>query len=628
MKKFVYILFIALLGATACSMNEIGQPEPMDGNGKVTFVMGLEFPEVFPATRAAMSHVPAIENVYVAVFGGQGYINDYVKAVPCNAQGVEQESFSDMNIQNGQLFYYKVTLLATTGSRTVHVIANGPSEIQYNTYDYEVMPNLTTDAGNGAYWTAFSLPKGTSEKNASGYDVPSGEAVEAFSNLKLIRNFAEINVIDNASNFELVGFKVFNTPDKGRVVTWKDDYQAGTTANPRLDGYYTPYYGMSFQELQTADYTPTLAEGAVIDPAVPSTSSDYALGPQFVFEREWTKETDRPYIILKGIYTNTAVSPAATTTCYYRLDFTDIEGNYIPIFRNFRYDITIDAVAKVGVSDPSTAQASNVNVSATLETKDLTDLADGESRIIVQYLDKTFVKSEPIQFQYLFLPGAGDAIAEDNVESASFRLATDDEIEEAGRSANTTDQAFTVSGISNYTVDQDWGTTWNDDDNWQEVTLNIAASGNTEKRTTFRISGITPLGHTIYRYVTIRVLKMQTFAASLDSSPGHDIGSVVTVNLNLEPNLPPSIFPLQIAFEDSNKRLNPNGIDMPAKVGTSIVPEHSDRSYQFVKSISYSEYINTSYKVPCEFKRISMGDTVLYMKNEYFEGIGTLSIPQ
>ena len=67
MKKILYILSIALLGATACSVNELGQPEPVNNNGKVTFVMGLEFPEVFIATRGAMADNPMIDDVHVAV---------------------------------------------------------------------------------------------------------------------------------------------------------------------------------------------------------------------------------------------------------------------------------------------------------------------------------------------------------------------------------------------------------------------------------------------------------------------------------------------------------------------------------------------------------------------------------
>ena len=191
----------------------------------MTFVMGLEFPDVFVATRAAMDTDPIIDDIHVALFGSEGYINDYVKAIPVDyneqtGQITEKTSFS--GIQNGVKFYYKVTLLATTGARTVHVIANGPKTIQYNTYDYEVMPNMTTDAGQGAYWTMFSLPHGTSVKGTRGYDEPSDEAKAAFSNLKLIRNFAKVTVTSSAptSNFVLEGYKVFNTPDKGRIVTW------------------------------------------------------------------------------------------------------------------------------------------------------------------------------------------------------------------------------------------------------------------------------------------------------------------------------------------------------------------------------------------------------------------------
>ena len=626
MKKILYILSIALLGATACSVQEMDQLEPKNENGKVTYIMGLQFPEVLVATRGAMDTDPIIDNVYVAVFGDKGYLNDYAKAEPCNADGSAKDDFS--GIQNGVLFYYKVSLTASSSQKYVHVIANGPEKLDF-AYDKDIMPNLTTDAGNGAYWTMFSLPNGTSVKDADGYDVVTDEAKAAFSNLKLIRNFAKVTVTNSASNFVLEGYKVFNTPDKGRIVTWKEDYNS---ADERLKGYYTPYVGakaddtsttdvdestpMTFTGLQTAGYTPSLAAGAAIDQTVPTTSMTYANASQFVFERVRTNQANRPYIIIKGQFNG------SSTSTYYRLDFTDKDGNYIPIFRNFKYDINITTVPKAGVADPANAQPSNANVSALLTTQSLTDLADGTSRILVQYLDKTFMTSGNVQFQYLYLRNATQAISQTSVTPATFKILSDTELAEAGKPANTTDPAFTVD----YADGTNWGTSWNSTDKWQEVTLKIADVGNAEKRTTFRLTGTTANGDKLFRDVTIHVLQYQSFntAATDVTTSGSAIGSTVTYNLRLADNLPSSVFPLEIAFEDSEKRLNPSGTDMPARVGTSIVTGKSDRSYQFVKSISFADYNakdengNVTHVIPCVFKRISAGSTTLYMKNEYF----------
>ena len=624
MKKIFYILSIALLGATACSVNEIGQPESMDGNGKVTFVMGLQFPEVFIATRGAMSENPVIDDVHVAVFGDKGYLNEYVKAIPCDSEGHEQAAFT--NIQNGVLFYYKVTLIATTGYRAIHVIANGPEQIQYNSYDYQVMPNLYTSKPNGAYWTMFELPTGTAVVDPqTSLESASPDAEAAFRNLKLIRNFAKVTVTESADNFELVGYEVFNTPDKGRIVTWMESYNS---SNARLAGYYTPYVGaktddpettvdeskpMTFAELQTAGYNPVLLDGAVVDPTEPTANGTYTNASKFVFEHVKTNAANRPYIIVKGKF---AGSDDAT---FYRLDFTDKDGNYIPIFRNFQYDININHVAKVGVSDPSEAQPSNANVSALISTANLTDLADGTSRILVQYIDKTFIEAGDKKFQYIYMRDATKPIAQQYVTNASFRILSNDELEAEGKQANTTDPAFTVSSTAT-----DWGTSWNSAEKWQEVTLTIAAVGETEKRTTFRIEGQTAEGDKLYRDITIHVLAKQDFDASSTTS-GSAIGSTVTVNLTLPDNLPSSVFPLQIAFEDSNKRLNPNSTDMPAQVGTTIVTGKTDRSYQFVKSVSYDEY-TTNHVIPCVFKRIATGPTTLYMENEYFNKPYSISI--
>lgn len=632
MKKILYILSIALLGATACSVSDFDQQESMNGNikGKVTFVMGLEFPEIFVATRGQgeMAQNPVIEDVHVAVFGGEGYVNDYVKATPCDSQGNTISKYGGENgVQNGVLFYYKVTLIATTSPRTVHVIANGPEQLQYNAYDYNVMPNLYTEAGYGAYWTMFSLPNGTAVVNPQTGDESASPAAEAaFSKLKLIRNFAKITVTEHANNFDLDGFLVFNTPDKGRIVTWKADYQPGTSANRRVDGYYTPYVGskddplttdvdestdpMDFAELQTAGYVPSLVDGASIDQTPPTSSMAYTKDPKFVFERRKTNDETRPYIIIKGRFNG------STTPTFYRLDFTDKDGNYIPIFRNFEYEIDITDVAKKGAAEPSKdMQPSNANVSALLTTANLTDLADGKSRIFVQYIDKTFVTPGDVKFQYAYLQDASQAISQESVTPAKFRILTNDELASiSGKQPNTDDPAFTVSSTAS-----DWGTQWNGTAKWQEVTLTIAAVGDEEKRTTFRIEGETSQHDKLYRDITIHVLGKQTFVVADPESSGPSIGSTVTVNITLPENLPSSVFPLQIAFEDSEKRLNPNGLDMPAHVGTSITG-NGKPSYQFVKSVSYADYTDEENNrvIPCVFKRIATGSTTLYMENEYF----------
>ena len=277
------------------------------------------------------------------------------------------------------------------------------------------------------------------------------------------------------------------------------------------------------------------------------------------------------------------------------------------------------------MADPADAQPSNANVSALLTTSSLTDLADGTSRILVQYLDKTFLDPGDVDFQYLYMRDATKPIAEGNVTEAKFRILTDTELAEEGKQPNTAEPAFTPKNGTASTTDFNlWGTTWNSTDKWQEVTLTIAAVGDEEKRTTFRIEGQTAQGDKLYRDVTIHVMGKLTFNTSVTSG-GSAVGSTVTVNLTLPDNLPSSVFPLQIAFEDSNKRLNPNGTDMPARVGTSIVTGRTDRSYQFVKSISYAEYTR-NHVIPCVFKRISQGETVLYMENEYFNNPGRQTI--
>ena len=157
MKKIIYILFAALIGAVSCTINGPEVPQPQDG--KVTIMMKVTFPEVLVSTKGTdMADTPNIDNIYVATFGTNHYLNDYVKAVPCDSYGNPTTSYGDL--QNDTDFFFKVTLSATTSKRYVHVFANAPSSIDFG-YEDDIMKTLTTEGNVGSYWTYIVLPHGT-----------------------------------------------------------------------------------------------------------------------------------------------------------------------------------------------------------------------------------------------------------------------------------------------------------------------------------------------------------------------------------------------------------------------------------------------------------------------------------
>ena len=401
MKKILYILSIALLGAVSCNVRPLDEPKAPDG--KVTLMMKVTFPEVFITTRAAAGINPVIDNIYVATFGTNHYLNDYVKAVPCNADGTPK-SDGYTNLENDKNFYFKVDLAATQTKRYVHIIANGPPTLDYNTYEDDIMKKLCTDANDdgpiqAAYWTYTVFPHGTAELDANGQFQPLNEALDSLRDLKLIRNFARVSVsiAESVTNFTMTGYKIFNTPEHGSVAVWNTN---STNEAAENTGYDKSYCKRGFDMLWQK-FDPFMPDGSSdINTTAPATNETFTdKNDKFIFERP-DRSSDRPYIMIQGKY------GSDTNDTFYRLDFVDRDGNYLPIFRNFEYKIVLTSVAKSGAANPVGVKPSNANVSSLTETENLTDLADGTSRIYVEWLDKAFMGAGTQTFRYLYLPDA------------------------------------------------------------------------------------------------------------------------------------------------------------------------------------------------------------------------------
>lgn len=597
MKKFIYIIFAALLGLVSCTVAEPVTPGQVDG--KVTILMSVTLPEPVVTTKGAMGVDPVIDNIYVATFGTEHYLNDYVQAVPCDEVGNPKDNYAGLH--NGDPVYFKVTLNATQTKRYVHIIANGPSALNYHDPEDELMQTLTTLSPNGAYWTYFVLPNGT-------YDLDpvtgKNRADNYFKDLKLIRNFARVVLTSSADNFVLTGYKVFNTATHGSIAVYSEGADSGIDGNP---GYFPSYHTKTMKQL-ISSYTPFMPNQEIDSTAPTTSSSDYDTNDKFIFERP-DRQTDRPFIIMKGIYGDD------TEESFYRLEFVDPEGNYLPILRNFQYTITLNAVTKKGVANPTLAiNSSNTNVSALSETESLTDLSDGVSRIYVQWLDQSYMGADAGEqtFKYMYLrdasvtPHVSDR-AELSIESgAGLAIVGDDAA-----------SAFT------YVSDTPGA------DGWYTVKFNTTAgNGTSEVSTRFRVTGRTTTepAQSLYRSITVHVLPSQTWGTATRPYPSASTsGDIVTVTINLPTGLPSSLFPLEISFEDrmenGARALTANGVDMPSVVGPSIITGNSNTSYQFVKTVGYLQYNpeqGGSNVVTCQFKRIRSGATRLYLSNKYF----------
>lgn len=598
MKKLIYILFAALLGLVSCTIDGPDAPQ-LQNDGTVTLMMHVNFPEVLVSTKSTdMASTPNIDNIYVAVFGTNHYLNEYIKAVPCDADGHILTSYG--SLANDSDFYFQVTLSATTSKRFVHVFANGPSSLDFD-YEDNIMKELTTEDPAGSYWTYFVLPHGTASIAVDGTPSTLPEADSLFHNLKLIRNFARVSVVVDTSvhNFSLTGYKVYNTPTHGSVAVWSD--YAAKDQDTTNTGYFRDYYQKDLDWLLD-NYDPFMPNDEMNSDA-PTDSTTYTdSNDKFIYERP-DASTNRPYIMMQGRFLGDSQDT------FYKLEFVDPDGNYFPIYRDQEYLITISAVARSGAAIPTEAKVANANVSSMAEAENLSDISDGLSRIYVQWLDKSYMKDTVYTFKYMYLPDASD------------------------KTSSTTAILEFLSGqekaITGSLTDSGPG-----DDGWCTVSFNTTAPDDTVKITKFRVTGqhtSTTDGqvHKLYRDITVRVLPRQPWNSVNVTTGGADISDNVTVTITIPTGLPSSLFPLEIAFEDVNKCLDNAGTDMPAQVGETIIPGKSGSSYQFIKSVKYTEYSAANGNViTANFKRVRTGASTLYFQNEYFQTTGnSVAIP-
>lgn len=151
MKKLIYI-FLILLGFTSCMKEDKGTMEPV-ATDKVEIIFGVNLPEPLVNTKA-MADKPQVQNLYVAVFGGSGYLKEYVEA---------ELQDDDKATENDKLYKYKVKLSLSDSHLKIHFIANAPTSIPFK-YEDEVMSTLTTSGNQDAYWQRIELPNGITAK--------------------------------------------------------------------------------------------------------------------------------------------------------------------------------------------------------------------------------------------------------------------------------------------------------------------------------------------------------------------------------------------------------------------------------------------------------------------------------
>ena len=580
-----------------------GSRPAVDYEGReITVYFGVEMPE--PQTKT-LGENPTISSLHVAVFGSSGYLKEYKLAEPVPANTyVSQEGVAN---KKG----YKVSLSITSSRIRVHLIANGPETLDFD-YESTVMSKLTSSGGQDAYWQRILLDHGIyADEDAPGYysnppvlvldpdfDLDTDGVTHKMALIPLVRNFAKLTVVaDDAStsNFTIDSFAVVNVPDKGSVAPYNaatGDFMMNYEDYPTLDALSAVYAGNMPSATRIDKSYPSEADFAARTNGVVA-----AGGAVYMYERP-VPTADATVLIVKGTYTD----PKTNTdhTGYYKIDMMD-GGAYLPILRNFRYQINIQKVNRNGKNTVIAAinGAGSADISADISTASQVNLSDGNSAISVEYTEKTLPIGGTYTLGVSFTPDVSTGAVDNSLVTYELRPAE----------AN----GAVIASEDDISFDSSTGTL-------TYTTTDVDATNTKSQK--IRVIG-TSTKSRLYRDITIRLLPQQTMAVSCIPVIEAEPGTPQTVTITIPQDLPQSIFPLHFKVEVAAKTLTPNAGDLPVEPGETIVAGESGNSFQFIKTLSYTDYTagytgNVS-SFNCEFKSI-VGDSGsdIYVSNEYF----------
>ena len=607
MKKILNItaIFTALL-AFSCVREEVPQENPanspsVDCEGQEVMVyFGVETPE--PQTKA-LGENPEIHSLHVAVFGSSGYLKEYKIAEPVNNTYVSQEG-----VANKQGF--RVPLSITSSKIRVHIIANGPSSMDFD-YESNVMAKLASTGGESAYWQRILLNHGIyALKDAGSYQTPPVYTIDPDFDLDddgvthkmalipLIRNYAKVTVValpQAQSNFTVDSFAIVNVPSQGSIAPY----------NKTNGEFIMNYEDYSTLDALSAIYPGNLPAGSTIDKTYPS-ETDFtnrthgvvaAGGAVYMYERP-IPVSDATVLIVKGTYTDPDTGTGYTG--YYKIDMMD-GSEYLPILRNFRYQINIQKVNRKGKSTVIGALngAGSADISADISTASQAGISDGNSSISVSSTEETLPIGGTYTLGVTFVPDVSTGVVDNSL--VTYELLAP---EANGAVIESEDDiSFDPStGTLTYT------TTAVDPVHMKSQKIRIIGASNTSR---------------LYREVKINLLPQQSMTVSCTPVIEAVAGTPQTITVTIPKDLPQSIFPLQFKVEVANKTLTPNANDLPVEPGKTIIPGESGSSFQFIKTLSYSAY-TAAYSgnvstFTCEFKSvIAESDSYVYVSNPFF----------
>ncbi|MBR4771161.1 MAG: hypothetical protein IK009_00315 [Bacteroidales bacterium] len=460
MRRFIYILFASLAMIAGCNL--IDEPGMVLGNTpegeKVTVSFQVAIPTDSEETKA-MGNTPAIDpdGFYVAVFGGSGYFNEWVKATV-------QSATANYDTTSSTIYTLSASFTVSDSRLRLHFIANCPVSVRTSppisgSSDNEenVLSKIRSqlsESYNDGYWQKIILPNGIrAEKNNQGVWIPTTATTNQFPNpIVLVRNFARVYlrnltpIYNGQQEVVIKKFALAYAPSEGVIapilsapyssnvvgVPIPEVSDEDNTTRVYYESFFMNYQRYSIDSNNASDTLLTSApfnyEGyspsdqsynyyvGNTDVQIPAdadmktwNSSDLTQNVLFVYERtipNASRRATRVIIKAERFDCTDPNNPVSEGDKYYALDIVNTEGVSIPLLRNQTYTVHLLSIeAGTGETDINKAsKASSATVSGDPTYQNLINISDGKSSIGTSFTEQFYVQPQTDSLMFRYIP--------------------------------------------------------------------------------------------------------------------------------------------------------------------------------------------------------------------------------
>ena len=664
-------MLLAVLG-TVFSCQRVELPEEDIPSSPEAGVFGkatISFSAMLPSTpeTKVMGDEPLgsenndIESMYLVIFDENGMLVETCEAKLAGVSGThdteistgkQDENGDDITYQHLYETEFTVTVTMTDQPRIIHFIANCPVDQVLYGHETSVIGNMYVekdkDAGTPetAYWARIEVSDLIIEDAEENPHFKNEDVANAFKCVPMLRNFAQITVVDTESEkitvpdghtFEYLGFTLYNTVDIGTVApynTKSGEFQSFINPNTGLKYKYPALMELTDEDGKSIAYEGHALAASKLNQSLEMDSSSddgykwYPSGSSFyMYERKISVKTDEeemwnespPHLIIKGLYDG--------ERCYYKADlvYKIIENGkdeareikYYNILRNFKYQFTITKVDSKGYESVEAAirGATSNNLAGSSTTSKFTNISDTVGRLWVSYTSKTLVTGDDITLYYRYEPVLGSGNFNNNTV-------------EQGGVVFFEDLAVNPIEGSNVIKEFKVAATDEKDGEWEgyrrvDIKVNAPQAMAKEQTVVLRTDKAT-LSRQIH--YTLR----NKYTMEVDCTPAvlAKIGEEVQMDIKLPGGLTANMFPLALRIEVADMTLSPNAdkSTIPVEVGTSSVPgKEGEPAFFYVWTIETKEDYD---KLPSEgtnkviktywYTNIAKSASTIYVTNSYF----------